>query len=108
MGVSLRMRPHTLAIFITYIRGVFLSCCSYKVVGDVNYKLTGEDPEMAQSLQCYDSCVYERFDQPGILYCFKTGKLASFCTDSSSSMSSVTTPTPTTMNSQPPEIGGTE
>ena len=43
-----------------------------------------------------------RLDQPGILYCFKTGKLASFCTDSSSSMSSVTTPTPTTMNSQPP------
>ena len=30
-------------------------------MGDVHYKLTGEDPEMAQTLQCYDSCVYERW-----------------------------------------------
>ena len=88
------------------------------VVGDVNYKLTGENPEMAQSLQCYDGCVYERWylqtkritwpsylivnrlDQPGIQYCFKPGQLPVFCTDSSSlSSPSVTIPT-TTNNSE--------
>merc|ERR1712226_862200 len=103
MGVSLRMRLHTLAILITYIRGVFLSCCSYKVVGDVHYKLTGEDPEMSQTLQCYDNCVYERLDQPGIKYCFKTGRFASFCTDSSFS-SSVTTPAVTTPKVTTPTV----
>merc|ERR1711963_213604 len=87
----LRMRLHVLACIITfYIKGANLSCCSNKLVGDIHYTLLGENPEIAEPLQCLDSCIYERPDAPGTKYCFTSGSLPTFCTDS---------PAPTTTSS---------
>merc|ERR1711936_123990 len=93
---SVRMRLHVLACFLTnYMKGVSLSCCTNKLVGDIHYTLIEESPEIAEPLQCLDSCIYERQDSPGTKYCFTSGSLPTFCTDSSSSTSSLTTPSTT-------------
>ena len=102
----LRMRLHVLACIITFyikgkalmltidspshVPGANLSCCSNKLVGDIHYTLLGENPEIAEPLQCLDSCIYERPDAPGTKYCFTSGSLPTFCTDS---------PAPTTTSS---------
>ena len=45
---------------LSIFAGVSLSCCTNKLVGDIHYTLIEESPEIAEPLQCLDSCIYER------------------------------------------------
>merc|ERR1719312_1875883 len=58
-------------------------CCISKTVGPHAYTLL-ENDAAAITMGCKSSCVYQRDEEPGTRFCFKTGDLPVTCEDSSS------------------------
>merc|ERR1719427_2134252 len=53
------------------------NCCKSKNVGVYSYTLVSTPPNVPS--ECTSSCAYTRDDEPGSLYCFKSGALPATC-----------------------------